>query len=416
MNLRSFTLLPLLFSTLRSSAPTCRSNMSSCTSTSAGKSEAVDLIVVGGGISGMVVAEISVSNGLTVKVLEARQRVGGRLLSFEGIDLGGSWSFPPHETEGLKLAARLGVPVVDQRVDGSAFVARQGTKIQNVGNQGGRMAPCGPSSVRFQGGYSELARHLSNKIVASELSDVLLGTHVTSVEYIEATKLVRITATSNDSGKEQEGESSPTHYHAKRVVFALPPSVLARSVSFKPALPKAQLRKMAETATWCGDWCKIAAVFQTPFWRDSGASGVVSTEGELISIWYEGGSGLEGEAAAITGLGFGVEACTELQRTLLDGEDSVALQNYVVSMLGPAFGENKVRKQLVKVRGKAWAVDELTYSGGAKRREYGHSLLRQPTEWGVHFAGSETENNNGHVEGAIISGIRAAKEVLTSMK
>jgi monoamine oxidase len=250
---------------------------------------------------------------------------------------------------------------------------------------------------------------LSEKIVASESSDVLLGKHVTSVEHVEATKLVRVIAST------EKGGDNTNAYYAKRVVFALPPSVLARTVSFKPVLSVAKLRKMAETATWCGDWCKLAAIFKTPFWREIGASGVVSTERELISIWYEGGSGLEGETAAITGLGFGVETCAEVERTLLDGGDPAVLESYVVSMLGPALGEKKVREQLVKVGGKSWAVDDLTYSSGARGREYGHPLLRQPTKWGVHFAGSETERMNGHVEGAIVAGMRAAKEVLAEL-
>ena len=48
-------------------------------------------------------------------------------------------------------------------------------------------------------------------------------------------------------------------------------------------------------------------------------------------------------------------------------------------------------------------------------RDYGHPLLRQPLEWGVHFAGTETEAQNGHIEGAIVAGERAAKEIATSL-
>ena len=49
------------------------------------------------------------------------------------------------------------------------------------------------------------------------------------------------------------------------------------------------------------------------------------------------------------------------------------------------------------------------------QHDYGSQLLRAPTGWGVFWAGSETESFNGHVEGAIVAGKRAVKEVLTSL-
>ena len=45
----------------------------------------------------------------------------------------------------------------------------------------------------------------------------------------------------------------------------------------------------------------------------------------------------------------------------------------------------------------------------------GAPLLSRPLPWGVHFAGTETSNDNGHVEGAIKAGERAANEVLASL-
>eukprot|EP00933_Yihiella_yeosuensis_P072345 TRINITY_DN80716_c0_g1_i1.p1 TRINITY_DN80716_c0_g1~~TRINITY_DN80716_c0_g1_i1.p1 ORF type:complete len:404 (-),score=54.23 TRINITY_DN80716_c0_g1_i1:377-1480(-) len=359
--------------------------------------EVIDLVIVGSGISGLICAEEAIKAGLTVKILEARDRIGGRLSSFEGIDLGAAWGFPPYETEAVKLAKRLSVPVVEQRLDGDSFMLRPSGVMQNVGENGGRMAPCGPSAVRFRGGYSELPRLLSE----SMSSNILREMQVTAVEYIKEINLIRIST------------NSSTAFNAKRVVFALPPAVLAKSISFTPSLPISQKWKMEETMTWCGDWCKIVVIFKTPFWRDLGASGVVSTQGELISIWYEGGSGLEGEAAAITGLGFGEAVCVEVASLL---KEDAALEKYVIASLAAALGgEKTVKDQIVKIGGKSWAMDELTYAHDARGRDYGHTLLRQPTDWGVYFAGTETEAMNGHVEGAIVAGRRAAREVVGSL-
>ena len=143
-------------------------------------------------------------------------------------------------------------------------------------------------------------------------------------------------------------------------------------------------------------------------------SGVVATQELPVSIWWEGGTGVDGEVAAITGLGFGLDACRQVG-AMLDNKDE--LKAFVVRHLGLALpgGPQKVRKELIDVGGKAWALDPLTYNGDAKGREYGHRLLKERTEWGVFFAGSETEPMNGHVEGAIVAGRRAAREVIESL-
>ena len=40
----------------------------------------------------------------------------------------------------------------------------------------------------------------------------------------------------------------------------------------------------------------------------------------------------------------------------------------------------------------------------------------QSQVWGVHFAGTETEAEGGHVEGALKAASRAAKEVIAALK
>ena len=45
---------------------------------------------------------------------------------------------------------------------------------------------------------------------------------------------------------------------------------------------------------------------------------------------------------------------------------------------------------------------------------YGHDLLRRPTGWGVHWAGTETESKSGHVDGAVAAGERVAEEIVVA--
>ena len=110
----------------------------------------------------------------------------------------------------------------------------------------------------------------------------------------------------------------------------------------------------------------------------------------------------------------GEAACGEVERLRKAG-DGAALRGYVTSALAPAFG-SIVENSLRECWAKSWAADPLTFAAGATERAYGHPLLKRPLPWGVHFAGTETESENGHVEGAVQAGERAAEEVAQSIK
>ncbi|XP_036126716.1 amine oxidase [flavin-containing] B [Molossus molossus] len=72
-----------------------------------------DVVVVGGGISGMAAAKLLNDSGLNVVVLEARDRVGGRTYTVRNqmvkyVDLGGSY-VGPTQNHVLRLAKELGL-------------------------------------------------------------------------------------------------------------------------------------------------------------------------------------------------------------------------------------------------------------------------------------------------------------------
>ncbi|CAM5078882.1 unnamed protein product [Eretmochelys imbricata] len=76
-------------------------------------SEKCDVIVVGGGISGMSAAKLLAESGLSVVVLEARDRVGGRTFTVKNkkvnyVDVGGAY-IGPTQNRILRLAKELGI-------------------------------------------------------------------------------------------------------------------------------------------------------------------------------------------------------------------------------------------------------------------------------------------------------------------
>eukprot|EP00742_Colponemidia_sp_Colp-10_P001990 GILJ01002125.1.p1 GENE.GILJ01002125.1~~GILJ01002125.1.p1 ORF type:complete len:508 (-),score=65.71 GILJ01002125.1:113-1636(-) len=84
-----------------------------------------DVLVVGGGISGLVAAKTCQEAGLSVRVLEARERVGGRTytvpIANHPFDIGGQWVGPLQEHI-CGLIDELGLRKFDQFVTGKKIV------------------------------------------------------------------------------------------------------------------------------------------------------------------------------------------------------------------------------------------------------------------------------------------------------
>jgi len=343
--------------------------------------EAADCVVVGAGISGLQCALDLEARGFTVVVLEARERVGGRLYSVDGVDLGGSWRWDG-DARADAFGERFGGRSARQRVDGAAWAVERGV-LSDVGDRGGAIAPCGPRAKRWAGGYGELAA-----AAAAALRRVLTGARVSRI----ARTGDRVEVAYAEGGGERRSVLAST------VVLALPPAVRERDIVLDPPLARARRRTAAATATWCGDWTKVAAVFSAPFWRERGGSGVVATPSCPIQIWWEGGDN------ALVGLGVGAAAAA------VADEGDAALRERVLRTLGPC-SPGGLAEALVSVRCESWLTDDRTYGGaGATGRAYGHPHLRDP-DGRVFFAGTESEAAHGHVEGALSAGARAAAEV-----
>src|SRR6187549_3852046 len=95
-----------------------------------------DAIVIGAGLSGLVCARAIAAAGATVTVLEARDRIGGRLLTGTvggaTIDLGGQW-LTAGQRRLVALAAELGVATYEHTREGRAVIDEAGGFISKVG-------------------------------------------------------------------------------------------------------------------------------------------------------------------------------------------------------------------------------------------------------------------------------------------
>ncbi len=124
----------------------------------------VDVVVVGAGLSGLVCARRLREAGAEIVVLEARDRVGGRVVNEpiapgQVVEMGGQWVGPSH-TEIRRVAAEVGVDTFPTYGEGKHLFAHAGRTTQFGGDIPARM-PFGLVDFRIaQARLERLARHI----------------------------------------------------------------------------------------------------------------------------------------------------------------------------------------------------------------------------------------------------------------
>ncbi len=98
----------------------------------------VDIAVVGAGLAGLVAARDLLAAGLSVLVLEARDRVGGRTLNHKlengaVVEVGGQWVGPTQDRV-LALAEELSIGLFPTYVEGDQFLAVDGVVKRYAGD------------------------------------------------------------------------------------------------------------------------------------------------------------------------------------------------------------------------------------------------------------------------------------------
>ena len=201
-----------------------------------------------------------------------------------------------------------------------------------------------------------------------------------------------------------EVESKRLNVVGRRVVVAMMPAD-TRRIAFTPVLPPAR-RGLVDA--WQGDLSiKVNAVYDEPFWRKDGLSGLGLTDRPPIGITFDN-SPPDGSRGVL--LAFLTESGV--------AKDPEVRRAAVLSGLAELFGK-RANKPLAYIEND-WSRDGWTTGcvSPVPRNvltRFGHAL-RTPVGQ-IHWAGTETsEAWCGYMDGAVRSGERVAAEVLASLR
>lgn len=377
----------------------------------------LDVAIVGGGLCGLALAHSLQARRLNWSLFEARDRLGGRVLthtSAQGLalDLGPSWYWPSTQPSITRLVNDLGLASVEQVDDGRVLWLDDPSRPPrtvaiDAAGQPAEDAPARPGGVhggarRLHGGMVSLVQAFASALPATRLQ--------------LSKTLMKLTDNGDHVVLRLEGPSSaPTQLvRARRVVLALPPRVVGATVRFEPALPENLQQVLRDTPTWMATAAKTAIAYPSPFWRSQGHTGnawVTHPQAMLAEVFD---AGPDPSLTASGGVLAGFLAPGVAQRRLLRMSQSLLTESQLCMLFGlrAADGEQHLQD---------WADEPLTCSPRDLADEglatvhapAGPAELAEPLWAGrLLFGGSETAGRAaGYLEGALNAAARLRRQL-----
>src|SRR6266568_4706593 len=347
----------------------------------------LDTVIVGGGLCGVALARNLFRQGRAVALFEARERLGGRILSVPtagsvGVaDLGPTWFWPDTQPLMKSLVAELGLASIPQHDDGSSLHLNDPDKAPDR-IEGRKLHE---DARRLSGGMAQLI-----DAMAKELPSGLLYFNHVLTKVSDRTDHVVLTFADGDDIIEVE---------ARQVVLAVPPRLLEQGVRFTPVLDETTHEAMRGTATWMAAQAKVVFPYARAFWREAGQSGnaFVTHEQAVIGEIFDACDG-DGSHAALGGF---LALSPELRASF-----SVGLPLLMTSQMVQVFG---AMLEPAEQHYQDWANEPFTCSAldrtspGNEHVAVANPMLRRP-QWDgrLYLAGSETAAGGaGYLEGAL---------------
>ena len=415
-------------------------------------SESVDAIVIGAGIAGLAAARTLADAGATVVVLEAANRIGGRIHTDRSLgtplERGAGWIHGPQGNPITDLARQAGIDLMATEDDSFQLFTADGSPVGDAAIERGidrleeadelideeldddvalegalrRYAPdvlddpltrwmlSAYTEFSTGGPLAELSGYYFDEDEVFGGADVILPEGYDLILPVLARGLdIRFGETAQRIVHGPQGVSVTTSrgtFQAGQVVCTLPLGVLkSGDIAFDPPLPEAYRQSIGRIGM--GQVTKLALSFDAPFWREDVQYLGAMTEPPgrwpyfLNTMTYS-------DAPVLMGVSLGAYA------PVADAMSANAAAADMMDVLHGIFGP-RIPEPIGTLK-TAWSRDPLARGAyslarvGSMPEDF--DRFTQPLG-PLHFAGEHTIfAYHGTVHGAYLSGVRAAEAIL----
>lgn len=330
------------------------------------------ITIIGGGLSGLYTAYL-LQNQYRITILEARNRVGGRILTLDGLDMGPSWVWKSN-SEMIKLINKFQLEIFPHYESGDALYDTV-SQIERFNS------PKYNNSFHMKGGMEKLI-----SVLKSHLKDVniVLNTPVLFLE--ELNEKVKI-KTQNQS------------YESDYVISTLPPRLFNKTIDIFPTINEYIIKKMDMLPTWMGYVQKVLVRYETSFWRKNNLSGFVySPPGPLHEIHDVS------------------DEDTRILFGFMHAKDEVTIEEIQIQLQRVFGDKGKYYKdiKIVNWGDEKFTATSLDKQGLFMEPRYGFDYIHFDNK--LHFIGTETDDKfGGYLEGALNSAIKVTKRLDTTV-
>ncbi len=325
-----------------------------------------DLLIIGAGLSGLYAAYL-LQDKYNITIIEARPRIGGRIVTIDSNDLGPSWVWM-HHIHIIKLIKELDLELFPQYSKGLAVYE---DIYRNEKFKPAEMM----ASYRIEGGIYKIIESLRKRL---------------NVTFCINEEVRKITETENMIKVATSKSEYSTHF----VISTLPPRLVIQDITFSPKLELPMIEKFNSIFTWMAHCTKYIIEYDTAFWKEDGLSGFgISHRGPITELQ---------------------DASTKSQTALLGfvHRNIISNEEEIINQLIRLFGVKA--KEIKKIHSINWNEEKYTATSLDSRSEHpdNRGMIKSIYNERVKFIGTESASiESGYLEGAVVSALDLAKEM-----